>query len=315
MKKFIKAIPMATPGLALGLAALGNLLNFPVMFEHAATIRYICGVLAVIVLLIFALKLIFDWPHAREELKTPVPLSVLPTATMAIMLLATYIRPHVPEVALVVWYTGLVVHVLIMLLFIWRFVIGFKLGTVFPSWFIVAVGIVTASVTAPAMGALHIGQIIFYVGLVLYIITLSLVIVRMNKVRVFPEPARKTVAIFTAPAALLTVGYFSSFISQGQGVPQLVYVLVSIATLCYIYVCFMIIVELRKIDFYPTYAAFTFPLVISALAFRLGANFLVTRYSLYFLPIIANVTMWIAVAAVVFVVLHYIKYFRFWLKF
>ena len=302
---------MAMCGLALALAALGNLL---LPLENGTTIRYICGALSLLVLVIFALKLFLDRGHASEELKTPVPLSVLPTATMTIMLLSTYIRPHLPNVALITWYAAIIVHVLIMLVFIKRFVMGFQLGTVFPSWFIAGVGIVAASVTAPAMNAILIGQIAFYVGFVCYFAILPLVVLRMNKVRVFPEPARKTVAIFTAPMSLLIVGYFQSFVSQEQGQPILIYFMLAIAALSYIYVTFMMF-SLLKIKFYPTYAAFTFPYVISALAFRAGANFLVNRHGFDFLINIADATMWAAVVLVVFVCVHYIKYFRFWLRF
>jgi len=311
-KKFIKAVPMAMPGLALALAALGNLL--PPAFEHWQTIRYICGALALIVLIIFALKLVFDWACVREELKTPLPLSVLPTATMAMMLLATYLRPHLAAVALVVWYTALVAHVAIMLLFAERFVVRMKLVNVFPSWFIAGVGIVTASVTAPAMDAVQIGQIAFWVGFAAYIVLLPPIAIRMTKIRAFPEPARLTAAIITAPASLLVVGYFSSFVSQGSGIDAIVYVLLVFAAVSYIYVSIMM-VKLLKIKFYPTYAAFTFPYVISATAFRLGAGFLDARHNLPFLAHIASAAMWIAIAIVIFVLAHYVKYFRFWMKF
>ena len=309
--KFIKTIPMATCGLSLALAALGNLL---LPLPNGTVIRYICGILSFAVLVIFGLKVFLDTPHAKEELKTPVPFSVLPTATMAIMLLSTYIRPHIPEIALLIWYAALITHVCIMLAFVKRFVLNFKLEAVFPSWFIVGVGIVTASVTAPAMNAVLIGQAAFHIGFILYFAVLPLVIVRMNKVRVFPEPLRKTVAIFTAPMSLLIVGYFSSFVSQGTVNYVLVYIMLAIAAISYIYVSVMMF-SLLKIKFYPTYSSFTFPYVISAAAFRLGANFLADRHGFYFLIPIADVTMWIALAVVVFVVVHYVKYFRFWLRF
>ena len=310
--KFIKSIPMATCGLSLALAALGNLL---LPLPHGQTIRYICGLLSFAVLAIFLLKVIFDYPHAKEELKTPVPLSVLPTATMAIMLLCTYIRPYAGGIAVGIWYGAIIAQICIMLLFIKIFVLDFKLASVFPSWFIVGVGIVAASITAPTMGAVALGQIAFYVGFALYFVMLPLVVLRMNKVRVFPEPARKTVAIFTAPMSLLVVGYyFSSFVSQGQVNLLLVYFMLAIAAISYIYVSFMMF-SLLKIKFYPTYSGFTFPYVISATAFRLGANFLASRHGFYFLIPIANLAIWIAIAVVVFVVVHYIKYFRFWIRF
>jgi len=309
--KFIKTIPMAICSLALAFAALGNLL---LPLPNGTAIRYICGIISLGLLIIFSLKVLLDSPHAKEELKTPVPFSVLPTATMSIMLLSTYIRPHLPGVALIIWYAALITQICIMGLFFKKFLPDFKLATVFPSWFIVGVGIVAASVTAPAMGAVFIGQIAFGVGFILYFAVLPLVVLRMNKVRVFPEPARKTVAIFTAPMSLLTVGYFSSFVSQGMVNPAFVYIMLVIASISYIYVSYMML-SLLKIKFYPTYSGFTFPYVISATAARLGANFLASRYGLYFLITIADIMMWIALAVVIFVSVHYIKYFRFWLRF
>ena len=303
--KFIRSIPMAFSGLGLALAALGNLL-----LPHGAWLRYLCGILSAVILILFAFKLILDSPHAREEMKAPVPLSILPTFTMAIMLLSTYILPYVGFVAVVLWYVTVAAHLLIMLLFAKRFVLGFKLNTVFPSWFIAFVGIVVAAVTAPAMDALIIGQAAFFMGFGLYFVALPLVILRMKKVRIFPEPAQPTIAIFTAPMSLCIVGYFASFPERNT---LLVYAMLTIALASYIYVSIKM-VSLLKIKFYPTYAAFTFPYVISAIAFRLGNAFLIEQ-GIYFFAPIAIVSEWIAIAAVLFVLVHYIRFFRFWLKF
>ncbi|MCL2171510.1 MAG: TDT family transporter [Defluviitaleaceae bacterium] len=311
--KFVKTIPMAIPGLALALAALGNLLA--PAFAHGQIIRYICGGAGLIVLVIFVTKLLFDWPHAREELKTPIPLSALPTATMATMLLAGYLRPYLPNISISIWWAALATQIGIMLIFAIRFLLKFSINTVFPTWFITGVGIVTASVTAPAMGFVAVGQAAFWAGFGLYFVLLFLIIFRMNRVRIFPEPARKTIAIFMAPPGLLIAGYFQSFVAQGYVTPGIVYLLLIAASISYIYVILMIILEIRKIDFYPTYAAMTFPFVIAATAARAGANFLATRHGAYFLTYIANGAMYLAIAAVVFVLIHYVKYFRFWMKY
>ncbi len=195
MMKFIKSIPMAICGVSLALAALGNLLLLP----FGPGVRYFCGILSAFVLLLFVLKLVFDTPHALEELKTPIPLSVLPTATMALMLLTTYRRPHLPLGALILWYAAVGIHVGIMLLFFKRFVMGLAIANVFPSWFVSFVGIVTVSVTAPAMGALPLGQTAFYAGFILYCIAFPLVVRRLTKPgQAFPQPALPTLAIFAA---------------------------------------------------------------------------------------------------------------------
>jgi len=307
MMKFVKSVPIAICGLSLGLAALGNLLLLP----FGAGVRYICGILSAIVLIVFALKVFLDFPHTKEELKTPVPLSVVPTATMALMLLCTYIKPFVGDLAMYLWYVAAIVHVCIMLLFFKRFILGFKVATVFPSWFIAFVGIVVVSVAAPAMGARPIGQAAFYVGFVLYFIALALILYRMSKPIYVLEPIRLTTAIFTAPMSLCIVGYFSSFEQRNE---TLVYAMLAIAAISYLYVTVKMLTTFLGIRFYPTYSSFTFPYVISALAFRLGNAFLIERGITFFAPF-AQISMWIAVALVAYVFVHYIRFFRFVLKF
>lgn len=308
MMKFIRSIPMAICGVSLALAALGNLLLLP----FGPGVRYFCGILSAFVLLLFILKLVLDSPHALEELKTPVPLSVLTTATMALMLLTAYLRPHLPSVALILWYAAVIAHVGIMLLFAKRFVMGLAIANVFPSWFVTFVGIVTVSVTAPAMGAVPLGQLAFYVGFVLYFVALPLVVRRMTKPgQAFPQPALPTVAIFAAPMSLLIVGYFSSFQERNEA---LVYLMLAIALISYAYVTVKMLTTLLAVRFYPTYAAFTFPYVISAIAFRLGAAFLAAR-EIHFLTPLAQASQWVAIAVVAYVLVHYIKYFRYWLQF
>ena len=306
MIKFVRSVPMATSGLALGLAALGNLLR-----PFGEELRYICGVLSAIALVVFALKLFLDFSHAREELKTPVPLSVLPTSTMALMLLCTYIRPFIGDIALYLWYAAVVTHVFIMLLFFKRFIVGFKIENVHPSWFVALVGIVAVSVTAPTMNVRPIGQAAFYIGFVLYFIALGLIVYRLTRPIYISEPLRLTTAIFTAPMSLCLVGYFSSFEEQNE---ILIYMILSLAVISYIYVTAKMLTTYLKMKFYPTYAAFTFPYVISATAFRLANAFLVEQGIDFFAPV-AFISMWIAVVLVAYVLIHYVRFFRFVLKF
>jgi exfoliative toxin A/B len=296
---------MAICGLSLGLATLGNLL-----LPYGAWIRWVCGILSAIVLAMFLLKIALDFPHANAELKTPVPLSVLPTSTMALMLLCTYIRPFIGDAAIYLWYVAVIAHVCIMLLFFKRFLLGFKIGAVFPSWFIAFVGIVVVSVTAPAMGARPIGQAAFYIGFTLYFVSLGLVLYRALKPIYVTEPLRMCTAIYTAPMSLCVVGYFSSFEQRNE---MLVYTMLAIAAISYIYVSVKML-SLLHVKFYPTYSAFTFPYVISALAFRLGNAFLAERGISFFAPL-AQISVWLAAAIVVYVFVQYIKFFRFILKF
>ena len=301
MIRFIKHVPLAVSGLALGLAALGNLL-----LPLGAEVRYVCGALSFVLLLFFVLRIIFDFNQVFNELKAPVPLGVLPTSTMAVMLICIYVRPFVGDFAGYIWFAAVIIHVCIMILFFKRFVIGFKPDNVYPSWFVAFVGIVTASVTAPVMGFQFLGQIAFYFGFISYFIVLILNLYKMKKRIPVTEPLRLTNAIFTAPMCLCIVGYFSSFDRQNE---YLVYLMLCFAMVSYIFVIYKMLTELLRIKFYPTYAAFTFPFVISATAFRLGNEFLMQRGIGFFVPA-AYISMWIAVVIVMYVLVRYVLYFR-----
>ncbi len=66
MQDFIKRVPIPTSGLALGLAALGNLLQ-----PSADEIRIVCGLLATALIALVAIKSLL-YPHMlREDMQTP----------------------------------------------------------------------------------------------------------------------------------------------------------------------------------------------------------------------------------------------------
>lgn len=102
-----------------------------------------------------------DWSHecawhfikypkkVSENLSNPVVASVFPALSMGIMLMATYIKPLVPSLAFIIWIIGLILHIVLILFFTKKHVLDFNIKKVFPSWFIVYVGIVVGSVTAP----------------------------------------------------------------------------------------------------------------------------------------------------------------------
>jgi exfoliative toxin A/B len=296
---FIRKIPMPVSGVALAVASLGNLLLSP--FGEVA--RLICGIISALLLCMFLLKIIFDFKNVNEDLKNPVFLSVLPTSTMAVMVLCTYLKSHFNILALGLWYIALAVHIFIMLLFAKRFILGFELKNVFPTWFVACVGIVVASVTSADMGTTHIGQVIFFIGFAFYIIVFPIVTYRIAKLEM-PEPARPTIAIFTAPMNLSLAGYFSAFDTHNI---TLVLVMLIIAIVLYVATSVKV-VFLLPTKFFPSFAAFTFPYVISATAFSMANDFLFEQ-GISFFEFVPVVSKWIAIVMVIFVLIRYGMFF------
>ncbi len=300
MPKILKKFPLPISGLILGLAVLGNLLQ-----TYGEVIRTILGTIAGVMLIIFMAKLVIYRQQTKEDLNNPLLASVFPTFSMSVMLLSTYLKPQLPTLATAMWFGGLALHILLIIWFTMKYVVKFKLEQFFPSWFIIYVGIAVASITATAYNMAIIGQIAFWFGLTTYPILLLLTFLRIIKVKKIPEQAMPTLAILAAPASLLLAGYLRAFTEKNI---LLVYLLIALSIVFYAAVIAML-PKLLRIKFYPSYSAFTFPLIISGAAMKQANVFLtdsnqvvpLLKYLVYFQEIVAVIiTLYVLVKYILF---------------
>ena len=263
---YFKKQPFALSGLILGLAALGNLLA-----SYSPKLRLAIGAIAMILFVPYVIKIFTNFSDLVEELKQPLPASVFPTFPMAIMLLSTYLTPMFGislEVAKYIWWVGLIINIIIYLYFLFKFAFKGNMKFVFPTWGVITCGFVVASVTAPLFEKVELGQWLFWIGLIGGLIVLPFMLIRVYKMRDLPAPALPTITVLCAPFSLLVAGYVSSF--QGQHNVTLLTALLILAQVIYITTVVQV-PRFIKGGFYPTFAALTFPLVISALSFKLAA--------------------------------------------
>ena len=301
MNQLIKKIPLPMAGLMLGLAAAGNLVQ-----SYGEVYRNAFGIVSALILVFLLAKILIDPAGVKEELKNPVVASVFPTLTMGMMLLSTYIKPFAPTFAFAMWIVSVAGHMGLMIKFTIDYILKLDIKKVFPSWFIVYVGIVVASVTAPAFQMQSLGKILFWVGIVSYFLLLPIVI-RKVKMKTIPEPALPTIAIFAAPVALCLAGYINSFDTKNMAI---VWVLVVLSQLSYIFVLLQL-PKLLGLKFYPSFSGFTFPLVISAISLKLTNGFLVkSGQSIPILKYIVKFEEMFAVLIVCYVLLKYIEFLR-----
>lgn len=293
---FLKRYPIPIAGLILGLFALGNLVQ-----SYSAEARLALGVAALVLYVPYLLKVIVLNVKLREPLDNPVAASVFPTFTMATMLLAGYVKPYCPECANVIWYAGLAGHVLLIVWFTMKFLLkNFAIKKVFPSWFIVYVGIAVASVSAPVTGQLAIGQYAFWFGFVTYICLLVIVCKRVFLVGEIPAPAMPTTVIFAAPASLLLAGYMVSFPEKEAWI---VYLLFAMSVFFWL-VGMMYFAKTFRAAFMPSHSAFTFPLVISGIATKMSMKFTGISWQ----GTLCEVQTLIAVVVVLWVLARYVMF-------
>ncbi|GLC81994.1 TDT family transporter [Lacrimispora brassicae] len=296
----IKKIPIPMAGLALGFAALGNLLQ-----SYSEAIRLVCGAISAVLAILFLCKCMFHFDMVKEDMKNPVMASISGTFSMAVILLSAYAKPFIGDSAVYIWYLGIAIHVLLMVYFTARFLYKLNMKTVFASYYIVYVGIVTASVTAPGFGRARLGLGIFWFGLVWCLILLVLVTARYVKYKEIAEPARPLFCIYTAPVSLCLAGYL-----QSAEVKSVTMVLLLMILAGGLYVTVLVYLpRFLALPFYPSYAAFTFPVVISAIAMKMSTAFLAKMgYAVGVLPAVVLVETVIAVCLVVYVFIRYMKY-------
>ncbi|MDF2632938.1 MAG: C4-dicarboxylate transporter/malic acid transport protein [Caproiciproducens sp.] len=300
MNQMLKKYPVPIVGLMLGLAAAGNLVQ-----SYGEGYRITLGILSAILLILMIAKIARYPKGVAEALDNPVVASVFPTLSMGIMLLSTYLKPYAASFAFIMWIIGFALHIVLILWFTKKFVLDFKIKQVFPSWFIVYVGIVVGSVTGSAYKMAAVGQIAFWFGFVTYLILLPIVIYRVVKVQEMAEPTLPTLAIFAAPASLLLAGYMNSFQTKNM---IMIWFLMALSIIMYVAVIVMLF-RLLKLKFYPSYSAFTFPLIISGIAMKLTNGFLTKAgQPISSLQYLVHFQEFVGVIITLYVLIRYIQF-------
>lgn len=292
----LKKLPLPVTGVALGTAALGNLIQ-----SYSESIRLILGAVSLILLILFIIKICLYPKLFREDMKNPVMASVFCTFSMAVILLAGYAKPLIGSGAVYIWYAGIILHIILLIYFTVRFMVKPVTARIFASYFIVYVGIVVASVTAPAFEP-AVGQILFWFGFCMLLLFLVIITYRYVKVREVPEMAKPLFCIYTAPASLCLAGYIQAFPHSSMAFAIFLAVLSLV-----LYVLVLIkLPSCLKLPFYPSYAAFTFPFVISAIGMKMMNAYLQTSgHAVSALQIVVLIQTVIACILVLYTVIRY----------
>lgn len=303
---FLKRVPLPLCGVALGLAALGNLLA-----AYSPYLKIFCGILAFVGILFVTCKYLTMSDAFVTDMKNPVTASVSGTYTMTLMLLAGYIKPILPVFAMILWYVAIVLHFVLMIYFTLNFILKIKipddLMKVVASYFIVYVGIVVASVTAPAFNNIALGKICFWIGFILYIPLFFYVSFRYIKLGNKKIEAKALACIYAAPASLCVAGYISSFEQKNITFLTGLYLFSLLIYLLGLFVVadlFANFANNKEFKFYPSIAGITFPFVISAIAAK-QFNAVLTKMDIQnairpILPLIVKIELIIAIAGVAF---------------
>ena len=239
-----------------------------------------------------------------NELKTPTIASVSGTFIMSLIILSSYIAPSSYKIGSCLWFFSVLLFIILIIYFTKEFMLKFNLENVYACYYIVYIGIVIASVTAPLFNQNLIGEIIVCFGALSFAFLLPLTMYRYLKLET-PDGFKPFICINAAPFSLILLGYLNSFPHFSFEFVALMFIA---ATVFWIFSIAKVI-EYRSLPFYPSYSAFGFPFVVAALCAKATTKYFA---SLGINMSLLNILMWIEIAAatilVAYVLYSYIKF-------
>lgn len=294
MKEKIQCLPLPIGGVALALFSLAKLLLVLDMTILAHSFIAI-GVLIFVGLL---LKMGFAPASIMKDMQNVMIVAVMPTWTMA-MMMASSISPN--AFWHIVWYVAIFMHFALMIYFTYCFVVKVevRLKDVYPSWFIMYIGMgvmpLTAGDTLPMLMTF-----VSWACVGFAVILVPLMIVRIIRCDL-PTPTRPLIGILAAPASLITAAYIAHADAPRTGFVIFGFI---VAQLLYVFVLTQL-PSLLRLPFFPTYAALTFPLVVSATACMNALTYL--HMTNVFAQMIVTLEVLIAIIMVSYVTVRYTR--------
>ncbi len=300
MQEILKRVPIPIGGVALGLAALGNLLE-PI----DERIRFLFGIVSAALLILLIAKIIKYPKMIREDLKNPILASVSTTSAMTLMQLSGYMADFSIMAAFCIWALAIIVHLTTIVWFSVRLIRNFRLDQVFPTYFVCYVGIIVGAATSPIFGLQAFGQILFWMGFASYIPLLAMITIRYAKHQV-PDAAKPLFCIYSAPASLSIVGYLAVYPDPNQ-------VFIAVLLACAQALYLIVLTQVPRFvsgGFFPSFAAMTFPFVITATALVQAVKFF-SEAGIVFssaIDVLMTAEVAFAITMVLFVVVRYIMF-------
>ena len=163
-----------------------------------------------VILSLFYLTKLAKYPNAvKAELKHPVKLSFFPTISISVILIGTLLFKIMPDLAKPIWWAGVAMQFVFLFYVIssWVNHDHFETTHVNPSWFIPAVGNVVVPIAGFPLGYVEISWLFFSIGILFWIILLTIVFNRILFHNPIPPKLLPTMAILIAPPAVGFVAY------------------------------------------------------------------------------------------------------------
>lgn len=250
--------PISVFGMTMGLFGLALALRSGGFAGPSTATGYIALAALVGLGCIFAVKAVRHPAAIAAEWAHPVRLAFFPAISISLLLFAAFLRDSRPDLAGPIWMIGAGTQAILTLAVInaWISHRAFGPGQLSPAWFIPAVGNVIVPLAGVPLGHVELSWYFFAVGILFWIVLLTLVFNRLIFHDPLPGKLRPTLVILVAPPA---VAYLSWLLLNGGEVDATARLLLNIGYFFAALVALQV-PALAKLPFALSFWALSFPL-------------------------------------------------------
>lgn len=200
----LEHFPISIFGVTMGLFGLALALRASGVVWAASAVGWSAFAVMVFLAAMYLLKALHHPESVAAEWNHPVRLAFFPATAISLLLFATFLRDLNPTAANIVWIVGASAQAVLTLVVVttWISHRAFGPGQLSPAWFIPAVGNVVVPLAGVPLGHIEASWYFFSVGIVFWIVLLTLVFNRLIFHDPLPGKLRPTLVILIAPPAV-----------------------------------------------------------------------------------------------------------------
>ncbi|MDP1653700.1 MAG: SLAC1 anion channel family protein [Rhodocyclaceae bacterium] len=256
------ATVMGTSGLAIAWKKAHHVLGLPA--EIGFALQWWALALFVMIAFGYLAKVTRHWEAVKKEFAHPIRLNFFPAISIGLLLLAIAFTDTLPGLAFGMWSVGALLHLgfTLTVMSSWIHHTRYDIKHANPSWFIPVVGNIIVPIAGVAFAPVEISWFFFSVGLVFWLVLLTIVMNRLFFHEPLPERLTPTLFILIAPPA---VGFLAWLKLNGGAIDAFAHILYHVALFLTLLLASNALRFFRLRFFLSTWA-YSFPLAAMTIA-------------------------------------------------
>lgn len=218
----------------------------------------------VVIVAAYLVKTLLHRDAVLEELSHPVKVNFFPAFSISLILMSMLVHPYSDVVARPLWVAGVVLHLggTLAIMSAWIGHRPLRIEHISPAWFIPVVGNVLAPPIGMQLGFVETSWLLFSVGVIFWIVLLTLVFYRVIFHDPLPGRLLPTLAILLAPPSVGFLAWLALSSGELNALGRMLYYAA-------VFTFLLLMVQLPRFIFLPFFLswwAYSFPLAAFTVA-------------------------------------------------